>query len=178
VQGRGQSEMACRLHSNVRMRYYFDTEFIDRGYPDNVHLISIGIVSEDGREYYVEPEETDLSLADEWVKQHVIPSLEGPRKPRAQIAQEIESFVEACTLDEREFWGYFPSYDWVLLCGLYGPMLSVPRSFPHMPLDLKQWAYHLGVPKSLFPKQEIGHHHALHDARWNRDLFNFLLDLV
>lgn len=32
------------------MRYFYDTEFIDDG--RTIELISIGMVSEDGREYY------------------------------------------------------------------------------------------------------------------------------
>jgi hypothetical protein len=32
------------------VRYFYDTEFIDDGY--NIELISIGVVAEDGREYY------------------------------------------------------------------------------------------------------------------------------
>jgi hypothetical protein len=61
------------------MRYWLDTD-----------LISIGIVAEDGREFYAESSEVDWSMASSWVLEFV-----GP-KP--------------------EFWGYYADYDWVAFC--------------------------------------------------------------
>jgi len=61
------------------MKYFFDTEFIEgfkkplfgkrRHYID---LISIGIVAEDGREYYAISNEYNYNDADDWVKKNVI----------------------------------------------------------------------------------------------------------
>ena len=47
------------------MRYWFDTEFDERG-PD-IQLISIGIVAEDGRHYHVANADYDKSGANEWL---------------------------------------------------------------------------------------------------------------
>jgi hypothetical protein len=55
------------------MRYYLDTEFIEDG--STVDLVSIGVVSEDGREYYAQSAEFDHHKADEWVKEHVLKQL-------------------------------------------------------------------------------------------------------
>ena len=41
------------------MKYWMDTEFIERPY--TIDLISIGIVAEDGREFYAESNEVDRS---------------------------------------------------------------------------------------------------------------------
>ena len=46
------------------MRYYLDTEFIEDG--KTIDLISIGLVSEDGREYYAINYNCDFSKASEW----------------------------------------------------------------------------------------------------------------
>ena len=55
------------------MRYWFDTEFIEDG--KTIDLLSIGIVSDDGRAYYATSAEADRSKASPWVR-------EGLRKPR------------------------------------------------------------------------------------------------
>src|SRR5690349_17532726 len=52
--GRAVQQWAARPHprTEARMRYFLDTEFIER--PGTIDLISIGIVSEDRREFYAE----------------------------------------------------------------------------------------------------------------------------
>jgi hypothetical protein len=60
------------------MRYYFDTEFIEDG--KTIDLISIGIVAEDGREYYAVSHEFNPCKASQWVKDNVLVHL--PPAPR------------------------------------------------------------------------------------------------
>ena len=55
------------------MRYWYDTEFIEDG--KTIDLISIGIVCEDGREYYAQSVEFDHRKASEWVQTNVLPHL-------------------------------------------------------------------------------------------------------
>lgn len=57
------------------MRYFIDTEFIDDG--KTIDLISIGIVCEDGREYYAQSVEFDVKKANMWVEAHVYPHMQG-----------------------------------------------------------------------------------------------------
>lgn len=52
------------------MKYFLDTEFIEDG--KTIDLISIGIVCEDGREYYAINRDCDFSKADDWVVQNVL----------------------------------------------------------------------------------------------------------
>jgi hypothetical protein len=52
------------------MRYYFDTEFIEDG--EIIDLISIGIVTEDGREYYAVNRDCNFSKASDWVLDNVL----------------------------------------------------------------------------------------------------------
>src|SRR5579859_68019 len=52
------------------MHYYIDTEFIDDG--KTIDLISIGIVSGDGREYYAQSTEFTIDKASPWVREHVL----------------------------------------------------------------------------------------------------------
>ena len=153
------------------MRYWFDTEFMDNG--RTIELISIGIVAVDGREYYAENSEADLTAANDFVVKNVIPHLEGGAalKSRAQIADEIRQFAGPAP----EFWAYYGAYDWVVLCQLYGAMVDLPRGWPMFVLDVKQWAMTLGDPP-LPDKPTDRAHNALIDARWTRRAWDFLHD--
>ena len=58
------------------MRYFYDTEFIDNG--RIIDLISIGVVADDGREFYAVSTEFDPESAGRWVRTHVLPKLPSP----------------------------------------------------------------------------------------------------
>jgi hypothetical protein len=150
------------------VKYWIDTEFIERPY--SIDLISLGLVAEDGREFYAESSEVDWSKASLWTQQHVRPQLEGAGVPREEIGYAVRRFTDG---DERPvFWGYFPAYDWVAFCWLFGGMADLPFRYPQLCLDIKQWAIELGDPE--LPHQTGVRHHALADARWTRDAWVFL----
>ena len=152
------------------MKFWFDTEFIEDG--KTIDLISIGIVAEDGGTYYAESAECDLSRASEWVRENVIPHLEGPTfaKPRAQIAAEIVEFVGESV--KPEFWAYYADYDWVVLCQLFGTMMDLPKGWPMYCRDVKQLCDDLGNPS--LPKKLSRKHDALFDAEWTKQAWEFL----
>src|ERR1700722_11386002 len=60
----------------VAVRYFYDTEFIDDGH--TIELISIGVVAEDGREYYAVSTEFNPERAGGWVRANVLPKLPPP----------------------------------------------------------------------------------------------------
>jgi hypothetical protein len=58
------------------MRYWFDTEFVERGPDYPITLVSIGIVAEDGREYYAQSwYGISAAIHHEWVRENVVPHL-------------------------------------------------------------------------------------------------------
>lgn len=95
-----------------------------------------------------------------------------------------------------QFYSYFGDYDWVVFCWLFGKMINLPINFPMYCIDLKQildekainknneWGCNaigfdmLNHVKTLpdYPKQ-TNEHNALADARWNKQLHQFLLNL-
>lgn len=180
------------------MRYWFDTEFIEDG--KTIDLISIGMISGDGRELYLCNSECDFSRAEDWVRDNVltylspllvgnktvrpreitkriVPSLHQnpPWKTHDGIRQSILEFCDPEKYGKPEFWGYYSSYDWVVLCQLFGRMIDLPKGFPMFCRDIKQWAVQLGDPK--LPKDSINEHEALADARWVRDCW-YILDAL
>ena len=144
------------------MRYYFDTEFIERGHEHPIELISLGMVREDGTELYaVLADGWDESHASDWVRENVLPHLgDGPRITRAELAQRLRFWI---TEEKPEFWGYYADYDWVVLCQLFGSMTDLPKNFPMFCRDLKQFVSERGNPE--LPKQTSWLHNALWDAR-------------
>lgn len=176
----------------MAIKYFLDTKFIEDG--KTIDLISIGLVCEDGREYYALNYDCDWHRANNWVKQNVLSQL--PKMPlpqtyatrkafqsseayqqgwrnRSLIADEI---IEFCSVDSKpEFWGYYADYDWVVFCQLFGMMMDLPEEFPMYCRDIKQWADQLGNPK--LPEQGKDERHALSDARWNKQAWEFLHNL-
>ena len=63
------------------MKYWYDTEFIETGAKNPIDLISIGMVAEDGREYYAISTELNAKACErDWVKENVLKCLP-PRSP-------------------------------------------------------------------------------------------------
>lgn len=169
--------------------YDYDLEFLENG--RTIDLISIGIVSSDGREYYaVASEATRGPLLRRikrhaWLMEHVIPSLPQAHgdwrlhmpkawlfdylsplvKPKARIAQEVLQFLTAA--GKPVLWADYGAYDHVALCQLWGSMAHHPDSLPMFTCDIQQEAQRLGVRWDELPKQTIGVHNALEDARHN-----------
>jgi hypothetical protein len=180
------------------MRYWFDTEFLEDG--QIIDLISIGIVAEDGREYYaVSTNFNSVRAFDhEWLKAHVLPHLPYKRTPathpdvefcwvfsdpdyvtglwksRRTIREDLLLFCNPEQYGKPEFWAYYADYDWVALCQLFGRMIDLPRGWPMYCRDLKQLADMLGKPK--LPEQGKSEHHALADAKWNKQAYDFLIE--
>lgn len=102
-----------------------------------------------------------------------------------------------------KFYGYYCDYDWVAFCWLFGKMIDLPKYFPMYCIDLKQMLdvkykdgyYYMNYipvddtyPSIIksgridkvekhpdYPKQ-TNEHSAIHDARWNFELYKFLTD--
>ena len=159
------------------MKYFIDMEFIE-GFREQcirwpfkwkqnhfIDLISIGVVCEDGREYYAISEEYNYNEASDWVKENVINKIytsmvHGDRRnytsvkdfhkslgrPNASIKNDLLAFFRCWqdgplyyrAPDGIEVYGYYSDYDWVLFCSLFGKMIDLPKGFPMYCRDLKQ----------------------------------------
>lgn len=142
------------------MKAFLDTEFNSfKGDP-----ISLGIVAEDGREFYLElPLPTDIHP---WVQTHVVPLLDGTMTTENmnQIASMLGHWL--CTIDDGdlEIIADWPE-DFSHLCNL----LCIPGGNRFGP-DTFQMRLRrdIGSEGSEIP------HHALHDARALRAAYNSL----
>lgn len=128
---------------------------------------------------------TNKQIAEE-VIQFVMPSKEDCDTKNFIKYKEIYS--------NPQFYAYYADYYWVAFCWLFGKMNDLPKGFPIYCIDLKQmldekvntYPFRVGTIKKDFnttlndmesfdsyPKQE-NEHNALADAKWNKDLHEFI----
>lgn len=161
------------------MRWFLDTEFIDTG--RTIDLISLGMVSEMGEQYYrVLSEGWRRDDCCDWVKEHVLPVV--AKSPLTDCATRLELRTDLKRLLLRdgtpEIWGYYADYDWVVFAQLFGRMVDLPKGMPKYCRDLKQLMDQHGIRREDLPAQKGIAHHALHDAIWNRDAWLAVQDRV
>ncbi|MEU4316634.1 polyadenylate-specific 3'-exoribonuclease AS [Nocardia sp. NPDC024068] len=149
------------------MRYFYDSEFIEDGRV--IDLVSIGVVCEDGREFYAVSSEFDAGRAGPWVNKNVLPKLPPTTSPlwksRTQIRDELYRFLVPRPTVQPEMWAWVAAYDHVVLCQLWGSMVDLPAALPRYTNELRQhWEAH-GRPELPAPPRDA--HDALADARHN-----------
>jgi hypothetical protein len=146
------------------VRFFYDTEFIEDGV--TIDLVSIGVVAEDGREYYAVSTEFDPSKAGSWVRENVLPKLPSPAdrawRSREQIRTELLDFLGSPS-NGIELWAWIGAYDHVALAQLWGAMPAMPRQLPRFTRDLRQRWEDVGKPH--LPPAPANAHDALADAR-------------
>lgn len=156
------------------MKYFFDTEFIEDG--KTIDLISIGIVAEDGREFYAEMWAIPWNKASDWVHRNVKPHLTGKIEyDRYQMKKAVELFVNPEVYGEPEFYAYYADYDWVVFCQIFGTMMDLPEGFPMFCMDLKQMMEERSLGSGWKAKNAPdpeNEHNALADALWNKRLYD------
>jgi hypothetical protein len=177
------------------MRVYMDWEFLETADDDVIHPISVALKAEDGRELYAIFADLPLEsiTGHEWLMTNVMPhlpftpsgggydlDLEHPDavlvKPRDIIAWEVASFFEETS--QAQLWGYYCSYDFVLLARLYGGMLRMPPGMPRYIHDLEIVLQAQGDTTSLenlvMTPDPSQCHHALEDVRHLRRVHTYL----
>ena len=151
-------------------RYFYDCEFIEDG--RTVDLVSIGVVDEQGREFYAVSTEFDATRAVPWVRRNVLDKLPSPGdaawRSRTRIRDDLHEFLRAPLRadpdQQMELWAWYAAYDHVALAQLWGPMTALPREIPRFTKDLRQLWDDRGRPRL---PDAAGRHDALVDARHN-----------
>jgi len=187
------------------VKIYYDTEFLERGPEYPIDLISIGMVTEDGREFYGINGELVLRFVAQhpWLMENVVPNLpvrveqevvvwasgdQGyqPRlrwddtnpdgmqavMSRAQLAAQVRTFLMSGPTPP-ELWAWYGAYAHVVFAQLWGTMAQLPDGIPMWTNDLRHEVHRRGNLRVPVQKSGI-EHHALADARWNRDVDQWL----
>ncbi len=145
-------------------RYFYDCEFIEDG--RTIELVSIGVIAQDGREFYAVSTEFDPARASAWVRGHVLAKLPPPADPawrsRTAIRDDLHAFLTAPGLPV-ELWAWFAAYDHVVFAQLWGAMPDLPRDLPRLTREVRQHWEAAGCP--AIPAPGTDRHDALADAR-------------
>ncbi len=128
-------------------RWFYDCEFLQTP-RQTLDLVSIGVVSEDGRRsYYAVSTAFDERDALPWVRTHVLSHLTSPsdrawKSPRT-IREDLETLLcqdtdGAGAPVEAELWAWMGAYDHVVLCNLWGTMPELHPLMPRYTRDVRQ----------------------------------------
>lgn len=176
------------------MKFFLDLEFSEIPQSAVIVPLSVGVTTERGDSFYQTLfYDTGLVSRNPWVVENVLPNMtltpaqikehsvrnvgcNTPCSP-GHFRQMLKHFIDTQVVEERatggqienpeiEFYGYYASYDWVVLCQLFGTMMHLPNGWPMFIHDLKA-IQEMFLPDFKF--KEVQGHNALLDACGLRD---------
>lgn len=142
-----------KIERKIVNKIFFDTEFT--GLHKDTTLISIGLISEDGRQFYGECTDYDITQCDEWIKENVLKHthfsygechelnikedivisnyhLGNKFSMKTMITNWLRQF------DTVEFVSDVCHYDFVLLIDLFGSAFDLPKQCCAACYDINQ----------------------------------------
>lgn len=115
--------LACydnNMSNLIPFRIFFDTEFTSLE-DVNAELISIGLIAENGKEFYSELTDTfDISICSDFVVETVLPLLEGGshRMTFRELAEKLKVWIESYK-QEVVLISDAPAIDWPFIWDLF-----------------------------------------------------------
>jgi len=172
------------------MKVFMDTEFT--GLRQDTSLISIGLVSEDGKQFYAELTDYNKEQVDKWIKENVLANLlEVPgiqsnpllrpdyyhKGNKTSVAYKLHEWL--MQWDKVEIWSDCLAYDWVLFNDLFGGAFDIPRNVYYIPFDICTLFWVKGIDPNISREEFAGcegaKHNALHDAKMIKSCFERLM---
>lgn len=177
----------------MKTKLFFDTEFT--GLHKNTTLISIGIISEDGKTFYAELNDYDINQIsdDKWILENVIDNLlygteyfdiaadkvvYGNKK---EVSYALKDWLQQ--FDEVEIWSDCLAYDWVLFNDLFEHAFNIPNNIYYIPFDICTLMKLKNVDPDISREEYIDHypvgkkHNSLYDARIIKACYEKLMKL-
>ena len=199
VSGKNQQGKVYWLRENVLKPIYYELIGKDIGFQDYDRFFTYkalkNLINKKGK--------TNKEIAKEIVEFVNNETVATIGKDTVELTKESANNIRRGFLTP-EFYAYFADYDWVVFCWLFGKMMDLPKWFPMYCKDLKQMLDEKRFTKTYFndcqecldfdengliinvdfkkhiryPKQDSSKsHNAIEDARWNKQLFEFLNSL-
>lgn len=157
---------------------FLDTEFNGND-PYVAELLSLGMVTMDGREFYAEIEFS--GVLDPWVKENVEPYLTGKKITREKVIKQVSNYVGA---KKPQLISFVNAFDYVYLtkCFTRDVLNSI---FKWPPLDFASILWGNGIDPNRFYEKTEGNlfeelkidlekyyrHNALSDAKLLREVY-------
>lgn len=176
-------------------RVYLDCEFLPAD-PTNNGLVSIGLTDDQGVDYYAVNRDMDWEhlLTTPWMVENVLPSLPTYESnsrivPATELAtwhddvrrlekirEQVAAYFADTDASETRLYAYYGGQDIGRLHMLWdNNWASMPAFVPQWFTELQALIVDAGNPR--LPAQEAGEHHALADARYNRQIHEHLMVL-
>jgi len=169
-------------HRGKALSVFFDTEFTKfRTVDDEPKLISIGLVAEDGREFYAELLDTwDISDCSQFVISVVLELLDNEEYVKeADLAVKLKDWIESLGAGEVVLRCDSPAYDWPFVAELfqfYGWPANLRRKCGTVYFDNDRQSHRYRSGLSVFWKDNAERmHHALVDARSMRFAWKYAI---
>lgn len=189
------------MKGKLKMKIFFDTEFT--GLRQYTTIISLGMVTEDNRQFYAEFTDYSVTQCDKWIEENVLENLH-TRYPsdiqksnyvpnlhvgsKSDISKALEIWLKQFT--SVEFVSDVCHYDFVLLIDIFGSAWDLPKTVCPACYDINQdiaRKYNI-TQKEAFDKSredilyqnykdtaiEGDKHNALYDAKVIRELYQIL----
>jgi len=132
------------------IKIFFDTEFT--GLHKKTSLISIGLISENGYQFYAEFKDYDRDQIDSWLEKNVIANTKFLKDYRpvtvnmsdklieiydtkANIKDALEAWLRGFGVP-LEMWSDCLAYDWVLFNDIFGTAFDIPENVNYIPFDI------------------------------------------
>lgn len=166
------------------MKIFIDLEFVERGRDLPMQIISIGMIRDDGLEFYrINPECLSNVAKHPWLSVNVAPYLpmhspspgiiawDEAHEEYKYVARSLDELIAETLVFVRdtpnvELWSYYGQYDHVVFHQLFGSMDQQPAGVPMFTRDLQELV--LNNPGVELPPEPWRIHHAMEDARWTR----------
>lgn len=174
------------------MKLFWDTEFT--GLKKDTSLISLGMVSDNEKEFYAEFTDYNQNQVDGWIQENVIANLLFPAaEPFVNTVGNItfvkgNSYYVKAHLDvwlskfkNVELWSDCHHYDVVLFQDLFGGAFSVPEHVYYIPFDICTVMKMLGIDPDISREAFIDtpiegtKHNSLYDAKVIRACYDKLM---
>lgn len=178
-----------------KTKVFFDTEFT--GLHQNTTLISIGMVTDEGKTFYAECGDFDHLQIDFWLKENILKNLSFHNKPgkgwcncSTQNAGMKNQTTEAygykgfiadclsewlCDLGAVEMWSDCLSYDWVLFNQLWGHAFKIPANVYYIPFDISTLFKIKGIDPDINREAFSFGHDIPEDAKKHNSLWDSLV---
>lgn len=155
------------------MSVFFDTEFTTLDPNETPNLISIGCVSQDGRELYMELVDTwSYENCSQFVRDIVLLLLDRSEMIKeADAAIRLRDWVESLGSSEVIFRSDNPAFDWPHVEHLFGTYGCWPKNLRQtcgticFESSIFQDRYDAAMHRYWRERGELRRHHALEDAR-------------
>jgi len=165
------------------MNVFFDTEFTTLDVRGDLQLISIGLVSESGKEFYRELSDTYHSgLCSDFTREVVLPLLDGGacKTMEAQLSVQLRDWVESLGDEEVVFRSDSPNHDWPFVNELMTFYGTWPKNMRKkcggifFEEDRERHRFQMGL-SDYWKMHGAKRHHALIDARSLQFAYKFAM---